>query len=159
MVTERTARSSSSRRAPLTLSQSPTPINAAQLETPAFKPTVTSRSGGAMADNAHSLADRLAANDSAHDQHGDDVAHGFSRHARQHDNAYHKTNHAPIVADDAPDQYFGHDSEQDYVNDFRATQDEPHRPLPAAHPQSVVARADQHARSNRETGGAPYKRR
>jgi hypothetical protein len=96
-------------------------------------------------------------NDNAHDQHGDNAYEYSYGHPRDDE---HFGPHAP-TADDAPsNEYHGHPSRQDHIDAYRREYD--HRGaqrLDLGHPQTRVARADEHAHSNREHGGKPYNRR
>lgn len=104
-------------------------------------------------DRIHELA-----NEAAQATHGND-ARRFSRGGRSHDDSYLHTSHAPPVASDAPasDGYFGHDSEQEFVDHFRASQDDRHVPLDRGHVQDRRARADDYGRTT--DAHSSYRRR
>jgi hypothetical protein len=97
-------------------------------------------------------------NDPAHDQHGDDAyAYGLGH---GHDDSHFGPSHAPTASDAPSNEHHGYSSQQEHIDAYRAEYD--HRGaqrLDLGHPQDRVAAADQHARSNRETGGKPYDRR
>lgn len=99
-------------------------------------------------------------NDGVQGGHGDDAGH-FARgrdRTPAGDRDYF-VGHAPVASDRASTEHRGHTHEQDYVDDFRRTQDSPNTLNDLGHPQNKTARADDYAHSNRETGGKPYNRR
>jgi hypothetical protein len=99
-------------------------------------------------------------NDGVQELHADDpyaFARGYRNPAEGDHNYF--LNGPGRSTDRARTEYRGYDTEQAYVDGFRASEDESNTPLDLGHPLNIDARADQYARSSTFDGGKPFNRR